>query len=305
MSTAASSLADYYSQAFSRNIGLVTPAEQERLRHVCVAIPGMGGMGGVAAATLARTGIGRFRIADADVFEVVNMNRQYGATVHTLRQNKAEVMAEIIRTINPEADVTVFTEPIGKHNVDEFLAGADVVQDALDYFALEARRLICSRARDRGLYVVSAGPLGFSGVLLVFSPTGMSFEEYYDLRDGLSLEEQLIAFAVGTAPAGIHLRYMDPKSVDFQRGYGPSLGVACQIASGMAAAEIVKILLGRGPVRPVPYFSQFDAYTMQYQRGRLWWGNRHPLQRLKRWYVKRFLLKGARLRSRPAPQGGS
>lgn len=297
--------ADHYSQAFSRNIGLVTPAEQERLRQACVAIPGMGGMGGVAAATLARTGIGRFRIADFDVFELVNMNRQYGATVHTLGRNKAEVMAEIIRAINPEADVTVFTEPIGEHNVDEFLSGADVVQDALDYFALDARRLICSRARDRGLYVVSAGPLGFSGVVLVFSPSGMSFEEYYDLREGLSREEQLIAFAVGTAPGGTHLKYMDPKSVDFQKGYGPSLALACQIASGMAAAEIMKILLGRGPVRPVPYFSQFDAYAMQYRHGRLYWGNRHPLQRLKRWYVKRFLLKGARLRSLAERDEGS
>lgn len=296
--------ATYYTQAFSRNIGLLTPSEQERLRRACVAIPGMGGMGGVAAATLARTGIGRFRIADFDDFEAVNMNRQYGATVHTLGRNKAEVMAEIITAINPEAEVAVFTEAIAEHNVDEFLAGADVVQDALDYFAPDARRLIYRHARARGLHVVSAGPLGFSGAMLVFSPTGMSFDDYFDLCDGMSLEEKLIAFSIGVAPGGTHLAYIDPRSVDLEKGYGPSLGLACQIASGMAAAEIVNILLQRRPVRAAPHYSQFDPYTGQYKTGVLWWGNRNPIQQLKRWYVKRFLLKGKRLRRLSLEQPG-
>lgn len=305
MSISTSLATDYYIQAFSRNIGLLTLAEQERLRRACVAIPGLGGMGGVAAATLARTGLGHFRLADFDEFEVVNMNRQYGATVHTLGHNKAKVMAEIILAINPEAEVAVFTEAIAEHNVDEFLAGADVVQDALDYFAPEARRLIFRRARAKGLYVVSAGPLGFSGAMLVFSPSGMSFDDYFDLRDGMSLEEKLIAFSIGVAPGGTHLAYIDPKSVDLEKGYGPSLGLACQIASGMAAAEIVNLLLQRRPVRAAPHYSQFDPYTMQYKTGTLWWGNRNPIQQLKRWYVKRFLLKGKRLRSLAVAQPGA
>ncbi len=180
-----------------------------------------------------------------------------------------------------------------------------MVQDALDYFALDARRVLYSRARKKGLYMVSTDPLEFSGVLVAFSPNGMSFVEYHDLRDRLGLENQRIAFAVATGPAGTHLRYMDPKSADFQKGYVPSFGLACQIASGMAAAEVVKIFLRRGPVKPVPFFSQFDAYTMQYRYDRLWWGSRHPLLRLKRWYVKRFLVKGAVLRRRSEGQDGS
>ncbi|MDW8325404.1 MAG: ThiF family adenylyltransferase [Anaerolineales bacterium] len=305
MSKPTTQATDYYTEAFSRNIGLLTVAEQERLRRACVAIPGMGGAGGVAAATLARTGIGRFRIADFDEFDVVNMNRQYGATVHTLGRNKAEVMAEVITSINPEAEVAVFTEAITEDNVDEFLAGADVVQDALDYFVPDARRLLYRHARARGLHVVAAGPLGFSSAMLVFSPTGMSFDEYFDIRDDMSFEEKLIAFSIGVAPGGTHLAYIDPKSVDFKKGYGPSLGLACQLASGMAAAEIVNILLKRRPVRAAPHYSQFDPYTMQYKTGMLWWGNRNPIQRLKRWYVKRLLLKGERLRSLSAEQRGA
>ena len=52
---------DYILQAFSRNIGLLTLEEQERLSHARVAIPGMGGVGGVHLITLARTGIGKWQ----------------------------------------------------------------------------------------------------------------------------------------------------------------------------------------------------------------------------------------------------
>ena len=83
-----------YGKAFARNIGLVSPAEQEVLHTSRVAIVGMGGVGGVHLVTLARLGIGRFTIADPDAFEPVNFNRQYGATLRGLGRSKAEVMAE-------------------------------------------------------------------------------------------------------------------------------------------------------------------------------------------------------------------
>jgi tRNA A37 threonylcarbamoyladenosine dehydratase len=66
-----------YHEAFSRNIGLFTVEEQEKLRRSRVAIAGMGGVGGVHLVTLARTGIGNFTIADPDRFELANMNRQW------------------------------------------------------------------------------------------------------------------------------------------------------------------------------------------------------------------------------------
>src|SRR5207248_8352853 len=89
-----------YAQAFARHEGLMNSHEQERLRHSRVAIVGMGGVGGIHLATLARLGIGSFHIADPDCFEVANFNRQYGATTHTPGKSKAEVMADQARAIN-------------------------------------------------------------------------------------------------------------------------------------------------------------------------------------------------------------
>ena len=76
-------MAYIYQQAYARNIGWVTPAEQAALRGKRVAIAGMGGVGGVHLLTLARLGIGAFHIADFDTFDIANFNRQVGATMST------------------------------------------------------------------------------------------------------------------------------------------------------------------------------------------------------------------------------
>ena len=89
-----------YDDAFSRNIGWVTELEQQRLRQSRVAIGGLGGVGGVHLLTLARLGIGRFSIADFDVFDIVNFNRQVGATVSSLKHPKIDVLADMVKDIN-------------------------------------------------------------------------------------------------------------------------------------------------------------------------------------------------------------
>src|SRR5262245_57479463 len=96
-----------YQLAFARQRGLISPSEQEVLRGKRVAIIGQGGVGGIHLITLARLGIGGFHIADPDCFEVANFNRQYGASTRSLGRNKASVMAEEARAINPELQLRV------------------------------------------------------------------------------------------------------------------------------------------------------------------------------------------------------
>jgi hypothetical protein len=84
---------------------------------------------------------------------------------------------------------------------------------------------------------------------------------------------------------------MDLGQVDTKSGRGPSAALACQMCSGVAAASVLKILLGRGAPRPVPWYHQFDAYGLELRRGYLWRGNRNPLQRVKRWLARRRLIQ--------------
>ncbi|MGD9854373.1 MAG: ThiF family adenylyltransferase [Planctomycetaceae bacterium] len=281
-----------YEEAFSRHQGLLTREEQDKLRNSRVAIIGMGGVGGVHLITLARLGIGKFTIADPDVYELANFNRQYGANMRTLGRPKVDVMAEEALAINPELDIRKINAPISDENVDEFLDGADILVDGVDFFAIDARRLVFREARHRGLWAVTAGPHAFGTAWLVFDPQGMSFEDYFDMHDGMTAQEQVLAFAVGCCPSPIHLAYLD-LSKYFRPGKraGASLALACQLSSGIVGAEVVRIVTNRPGVRPAPCYAQFDAYRQKLARGRLWRGNRHPLQRAKRWWLSRQFVK--------------
>jgi molybdopterin/thiamine biosynthesis adenylyltransferase len=277
--------------AFSRNVGLISAAEQARLSRACVAVPGVGGVGGWHALTLARQGVGRFHLADFDTFSAANINRQAGAFVSTLGRPKVDVLREMILDINPSADVTVFSDGVQRSNVDRFLGDADVVLDGIDFFALDARRLVFEQARRRGIWALTAGPLGFGAAVLAFAPDqGMTFEEYFDFASCESAADAVVAFAVGLAPLGLHTKYMDLTKVELREQRGPSAALACQLCGSVLAMETLSLLLGWSAPEPAPQFLQLDLRRRTWARGRLRWGNRGPLQRAKRALLRKHLL---------------
>jgi molybdopterin/thiamine biosynthesis adenylyltransferase len=276
-------------EAFERNIGLISEQELAQLAEKMVVIPGCGGVGGVHAQTLARLGVGRFRLADPDTFALANFNRQIGAMIQTLGENKAEVTARMIRAINPDADVTVFKNGVSEENTSEFVAGADLLLDGIDFFALPMRRTLFKEAWRRAIPALTSAPLGFSGTLHVFTRPGISFDGYFDLNDEQPPYEQFVNFLIGLAPAALHSPYMDLTTVQPGDGRGPSSIIGVQLAASLAGAEAVRILLGRGPSLCAPHYLQFDAYRQKLRHGHLLGGNRNWLQRLKRHLaMKRF-----------------
>jgi len=269
-----------YETAFSRNVGLISPAEQRALRNSRVAIAGLGGVGGAHATTLARTGLGAFTIADPDCFEWANANRQAGCMASTIGQSKAGVLAGMVRDINPEADIRTLAA-IGPDTIDDFLTGADIVVDGLDFFAVHARILLYREARRRGIPVVAAGPIGTSVIWQVFTPDGMPWEDFFAMDLAEDDLDRWVLFYLGNAPAMLHLPGMDTSTLRLDDRRGPSLALAVQLCAGMAAGEVLKLRLGRGRVYPAPYHMQFDTYTLRYRRLHLRWGLKGPVQRLK------------------------
>lgn len=269
-----------YSSAFARNIGWVTAAEQQTLRSKRIAIAGMGGVGGVHLLTLARLGIGSFHIADFDRFDIANFNRQVGATVSSIGQPKAEVLAAMARDINPELNLRIFPEGIDASNLPQFLDGVDVYIDGLDFFAFNAREATFAACAAAGIPAVTAAPLGMGSALLTFLPRKMSFEQYFLWR-GRTDDEKALRFLVGLAPAGLHRPYLvDPSAVNLSERRGPSTIMACQLCAGIAATETLKIVLGRGKVLAAPHGLHFDAYRNKLVHTWRPGGNNHPLQRL-------------------------
>jgi molybdopterin/thiamine biosynthesis adenylyltransferase len=275
------SVAFDYERAFSRNIGLVSNTEQQRLRSATVAIAGLGGVGGVHATTLARAGIGSFRLADFDAFELHNFNRQAGARVSTVGRPKLDAMRELLRDINPELRLACFGDGVHEQNVVEFVRGADMVVDGLDFFAVDARMLLHRTAERFGVPVIAAGPLGFSTAYLLFLPGGMRFDDYFAMDLARNDFERYVLFAIGNAPANLQSAYWDPRAVRFDERRGPSFGLATELCAGVVGAEVLKQILGRGEVFAVPYFHQFDAFRCRYVRRKLRRGNRALGQRLR------------------------
>ena len=270
-----------YNKAFSRNIGWVTESEQQQLKNKKVAIAGAGGVGGIHLLTLARLGIANFNISDFDDFEVHNFNRQSGAFMSTLGQQKVDVMERMALDINPEANIKSFPEGIFEHNVDPFLEGVDLYVDALDFFALQARKTVFQKCYEKNIPVVTAAPLGMGCALLCFMPGKMSFEEYFRFESKQTEGEQLIQFLIGLSPAMLQRKYLvDDTRVSFKEKRGPSTPMAVNLCAGMAETYALKILLNRGEVICAPYGLHFDAYRNKLTKTWRPFGNAGLIQRI-------------------------
>jgi molybdopterin/thiamine biosynthesis adenylyltransferase len=280
-----------YETAFSRNIGLVTLEEQAKIKNARVAIAGMGGVGGVHLITLVRMGFTKFNIVDFDHYEVGNFNRQFGSNIDTLGREKVEVMKEMALKINPELDIRVFKTPLDESNVPEFLKDVTVFVDGLDAFEIDIRRHVFSVAYKKGIWAVTAGPIGFGVSWIVFSPTGQTFDDYCGINDSQTKLEKFCSFIIALCPAGLHLPYLNFNAVDFKAQRGPSSMLSCQLCSGIVGAEVLKIVINRGAIRPAPYFHQYDAFRSKFKSGRVLGGGWAPWPRFKQKFLKNKILK--------------
>ena len=129
-----------------------------------------------------------------------NLNRQAGAFMPFMGKPKLDTLAQLARDINPESDIRLFPKGVQPDNVDEFLRGADIYVDGLDFFALSARRMVFAKCREKGIPVLTAAPLGLGVALLYFSPSAMSAEDYFKW-EGHDLQEQYARFIAGLSPA--------------------------------------------------------------------------------------------------------
>ncbi len=149
--------------AWERTHILVGDAGLALLARAHVAIVGLGGVGGAAAEAVARAGVGRMTIMDHDVVGLSNMNRQLVCTMDALGRPKVEVMAERIRSINPEARLEARRLFLNPGNIHEQLreTAPDYVIDCIDSVACKA--MLVGACQDLGIPVVSS--LGAGGRL--------------------------------------------------------------------------------------------------------------------------------------------
>jgi molybdopterin/thiamine biosynthesis adenylyltransferase len=161
-------------ELFSRNAGTFTTEDQAQLRSRTVAVAGLGGVGGPIVEALARMGIGGLRIADPEVFQHCDSNRQVGAAQSTIGMRKADVFAARLRDINPELELAVFPERITAANAAVFVDSADLVVNEIDGCSLDEMIDLFATARERGLTVLQGAVREWSAAIFRFTPQGLA-----------------------------------------------------------------------------------------------------------------------------------
>ena len=140
---------------FSRTQLLIGADAIKKLSESRVAVFGIGGVGGYVCEALVRSGIGHFDLVDDDKVCLTNLNRQILATRKTVGKYKAEVMAERMLEINPDADIRIHKCFFLPENADDFpFDEYDYVIDAVDTVTAKLELII--RCKEKNVPVISA-----------------------------------------------------------------------------------------------------------------------------------------------------
>ena len=241
----AATLDDTARQRYLRHLAIteVGEAGQRKLLDSRVFITGAGGLGSPAALYLAAAGVGHITLVDDDVVERSNLQRQILHSDHLVGHAKTESAAQRLHALNPDIEIHTIDARLNEDNVDELLAGHDVVLDGSDNFP--TRYLLNDACIRLGLPLVYGAVLRFVGQVAVFHPSAGNEACYRCLFPEPPLAED----APNCAEAGV-------------------LGVMPGVIGTLQATETLKLLLGIGQ----PLISRlvhFDALAGTFRTTRL------------------------------------
>lgn len=208
-------------QRYSRHIILkdVGGKGQQKLLDGKVLIIGAGGLGAPIVLYLAAAGVGTIGIADADVVDITNLQRQVIHFTPDVGKPKVESAAEKMRAINPDVTVNTYQEWVSAANIAELIAGYDFVIDGTDNFA--AKFLINDACILGGKAYSHGGILQFDGQTITILP-----------------RESACYRCIFPAPP--------PKDAIPTCSQAGVIGVLPAVIGSLQATEAIKFLLGKG-----------------------------------------------------------
>lgn len=237
---------DFYDR-YSRHLRLpeVGEAGQRKLQAASVAMVGAGGLGSPAAFYLAAAGVGRLLLADDDMVDRSNLQRQILHTEQRIGVSKVESARIALNALNPRVRVETFAERIGPDNVERLIGEADVVFDGADNFPV--RYLLNDACVKLGKPLVYGAIHRFEGQVSVFD-AGRHRGDKPCYRC-LFPEPPPPEAAPNCAEAGV-------------------LGVLPGVVGLIQATEVVKLILGLGESL-AGRLMHFDALGMRFRETRL------------------------------------
>lgn len=225
--------ARYARQIIFREIGA---DGQQRLADATAVIIGCGATGSALANLVVRAGVGRVRIVDRDFIELNNLQRQLLFDEEDIAANlpKAEAAARKLRHINSAVAVEATVADVNAGNILDLLAGATVVLDGTDNFT--TRFLINDACLELALPWVYSGVIASYGMTATFIPDGAA-----NKLPGARSVTGCLRCLLGDIPAPGTTATCDTAGV---------IGPAVTLISSLAAAECLKLIVGRGKLNP-------------------------------------------------------
>jgi molybdopterin/thiamine biosynthesis adenylyltransferase len=193
---------------------------QQRLVDAHVLVVGAGGLGSPVALYLAASGVGHISIADHDVVDITNLQRQIAHTTARVGQTKVDSASQAMFALNPEVRVTALPHKLDAAQLDALVPTVQVVVDCCDNF--ETRQAVNAACVKHQVPLVSGAALRMDGQLAV-----------YDARDDKSPCYACI-FPPDHAPEEVRCATMGVLA--------PLVGVI----GTMQAMETVKLITGIG-----------------------------------------------------------
>ncbi|MFT3762433.1 MAG: molybdopterin-synthase adenylyltransferase MoeB [Pseudoxanthomonas sp.] len=236
-----------FNERYSRHLLLpeVGVEGQKKLEASRVLLVGAGGLGSPAGMYLAAAGVGHVRLADDDVVDKSNLQRQILHTEARIGAAKVASAAQALSALNPRTRVEAVAERVTSENVERLLDGVDVVVDGADNFP--ARYLLNDACVKLGKPLVYGAVQRFEGQVSVFD-AGRHRGDCPCYRC-LFPEPPPPEFAPNCAEAGV-------------------LGVLPGVIGLLQASEALKLLLGLG--EPLAgRLLHFDALAMRFREVRV------------------------------------
>jgi molybdopterin/thiamine biosynthesis adenylyltransferase len=243
-------------EIFSRNYGVITPEEQQKLAHAKVTVIGVGGVGGITLISLARMGVGNIHVIDMDKFEHSNLNRQMISGMGRIGQFKAECAKETLLDINPQINVTISLNKVVEENALASFSDADVVIDATDNLV---SRVIIHRAAQQAkipsIWIAVTPP--FRGGVMTFSHETPPYElvlrhPSYNKELTPEVIKQISAIKDERAKKSVAFGALENWASSFITGDAP-WAVLCPVANMvglLASFEAFKVILNRDTLKP-------------------------------------------------------
>lgn len=255
----------FHTEHHSRNMGLLTMEEQQKIDDKRLLIAGCG-VGSLIAISAARLGFEKFILIDGDTVELSNINRQ-GYSSKDVGKFKVNALAKRIKQINPHAEIKKYPVFVDLKNAKRLVHKADIIIDSIDPDAAIAVIAMHRAAQKEHKTIIQPTDVGWGAMLQIFTPESISYEKMIGLNPETPVEKvsneeafgKFIEFFVKLMPPYVTKIAMEVASG--KRKHYPQPVSASYVLSAMTVMAAKRIACDQ-PVKVAPDYISFDPDTI-------------------------------------------